>query len=281
TNTMLKLIETSVAAIEQRLVLVAPLHVSHFDAFRNVTNDTAQNRRLVEEMQRLRGSIYLEEGNVKHDQLTSDGRHRTPEDDLSWHLLMTDQAGHVRSCALYFEHENASTISDLRLKNCPLVKRAESRDKVKVAVEAEMARARAEGLRFAEVGGWAISKERRGSPEGLMIALATYALSRMLGGAIGITTANVAHSCSSILRRLGGAYLEFEGQPIPSYFDPKYNTEIDLLRFDSRHPSAKYAALIETVIDRLSDVSVVAGTRATMVSRVDVGGSLTRPRCAA
>jgi len=117
---MLKLIESSVAAIEQRLVLVAPLHVSRFDAFTNVTNDTAQNRRLVEEMQRLRGSIYLDEGNVKHHQLTSDGRHRTPEDDLSWHLLMTDQAGHVRSCALYFEHENASTIGDLRLKNCPL-----------------------------------------------------------------------------------------------------------------------------------------------------------------
>ena len=234
---MLRLIESSVAAIEQRLVVVAPLHATRFDAFNNVTNDTAQNRRLVEEMQRLRGSIYLDEGNVKHHQLTSDGRHRTPEDDTSWHLLMTDQDGQVRSCALYLEHENALTVQDLRLRHCPLVKRAESRDKVKFAVETEMARARCAGLRFAEVGGWAISKERRGSPEGLMIALGTYALSRMLGGALGITTANVEHSCSSILRRLGGAYLEFEGVPIPSYFDPKYNTEIDLLRFDSRHPS--------------------------------------------
>jgi hypothetical protein len=152
---------------------------------------------------------------------------------------------------------------------------------VKFAVEAEMARARAEGLRFAEVGGWAISKERRGSPEGLMIALGTYALSRMLGGAIGITTANVAHSCSSILRRLGGAYLEFEGKPIPSYFDPKYNTEIDLLRFDSRQPSAKYAELIETVMDTLTNVSVVGGSLATMPNRAGTARELTRARCAA
>jgi hypothetical protein len=278
---MLRLIESSVAAIEQRLVLVAPLHVTRLDAFSNVTADTAQNRRLVEEMQRLRGSIYLDEGNIKRHELTSDGRHRTPEDDMSWHLLMTDQGGQVRSCALYFEHENASTIDDLRLKNCPLVKRADSRDKVKFAVEAEMARATREGLRFAELGGWAISKERRGSPEGLMMALATYGLSRMLGGAIGITTANVAHSCSSILRRFGGAYLEFDGKPIPSYFDPKYNTEIDLLRFDSRHPSPKYAGLIDSVMRTLANVSVVGGTHAASVNSVHAGGALARPRCAA
>jgi hypothetical protein len=278
---MLRLIESSVAAIEQRLVLVAPLHVTRFDAFSKVTADTAHNRRLVEEMQRLRGSIYLNEGNLKAHELTSDGRHRTPEDDLSWHLLMTDQAGRIRSCALYLEHENVSTIEDLRLKNCPLVKRADSRDKVKFAVEAEIARATAEGLRFAEVGGWAISKERRGSPEGLMIALATYGLSRMLGGAIGITTANVAHSCSSILRRFGGAYLEFEGKPIPSYFDPKYNTEIDLLRFDSRHPSPRYAELIDSVMNVLANVSVVSGSRAAMVDGVHAGGAPARPLCAA
>jgi hypothetical protein len=278
---MLRLIESSVAAIEQRLLLVAPLHVTRFDAFGHVTTDTAQNRRLVEEMQRLRGSIYLDEGNVKQEQLTKDGRHQTPEDDLSWHVMMTDQAGQVRSCALYFEHENASTIQDLRLKNCPLVKRAESRDKVKFAVEAEMARARAAGLRFAEVGGWAISKERRGSPDGLMIALATYGLSRMLGGSIGITTANVAHSCSSILRRLGGDYLHFEGKPIPSYFDPKYNTEIDLLRFDSRHPSPKYAGLIDTVMVTLANVSVVAASPAATVNRVRHAGDPARPLCAA
>jgi hypothetical protein len=278
---MLKLIESSVASIQQRLVLVAPLHESRFDAFGNVTNDSTRSRELVEEMQRLRGSIYLDEGNVKRHQLTPDGRHRTPEDDVSWHLLMTDQAGRVRSCALYFEHENALSIQDLRLRHCPLVKRAESRDKVKFAVEAEMARARAAGLRFAEVGGWAIGKERRGSPEGLMIALATYGLSRMLGGSIGITTANVAHSCSSILRRLGGAYLEFEGTPIPSYFDPKYNTEIDLLRFDSRHPSAKYAELLEDVIDELANASVVGASLAAKVNGADAAADLALPRCAA
>lgn len=278
---MLRLIESSVAAIEQQLVLVAPLQVSGFDSFENVTNDTTRNRQLIRELQRLRGSIYLDEGNVKRHELTTDGRHQTAEDDKSWHLLMTDEKGRVRSCALYLEHEDPASVQDLRLKNCPLVKRAESRQKVTFAVESAMSEARRAGLKFAELGGWAISKDRRGSPEGLMMALATYGLSRMLGGAIGITTANVAHSCSSILRRLGGAYLEFEGAPIPSYFDPKYNTEIDLLRFDSRYPSPKYAELIEMVMAKLTRVSVIGGSLDAIFDRVDATHEFAGTVCAA
>jgi hypothetical protein len=171
---------------------------------------------------------------------------------------MTDADGRVRSCALFLLHENAGSIRDLRLRHCPLLERPESRTPVTVAVDSEIARARRANLRFAELGGWAISKERRGTPEGLLMAVATYGLSRLLGGALGITTANVAHSCSSILRRLGGAYLEFEGLTIPSYFDPRYNTEIDLLRFDSRAPSPKYAGLIDMVMVKLANVTVVA-----------------------
>src|SRR5437867_4221294 len=137
-----------------------------------------------------------------------------------------------------------------------LVPHPEWRTRVKGAVESEIARARRAGLRFAELGGWAIAKERRGTPEGLMMALATYGLARILGGALGITTANVAHSCSSILRRLGGSFLEFDGTAIPSYFDPRYNTTIDLLRFDSRSPCMKYVDLIHIVREKLANVII-------------------------
>jgi hypothetical protein len=255
---MLRLIESSTATIEQRLVLVAPSQARFADAFNNVTVDAFQHQELIQEMQRLRGAIYLDEGNVKRHELTADGRHVTAEDETSWHILMTDASGQVRSCALYLEHEETASIRDMRVRHCPLLKTSDWQPKVKAAVESEIARARRAGLRFAELGGWAIQKERRGTPEGLMMALATYGLSRILGGALGITTANVAHSCSSILRRLGGAYLEFEGTTIPAYFDPRYNTEIELLRFDSRAPSTKYAALIDMVMGKLSNVSVVA-----------------------
>jgi hypothetical protein len=131
-------------------------------------------------------------------------------------------------------------------------------DTLNGAVESEITRARHAGLRFAELGGWAIQKERRCTPEGLMMVLAIYGLSRMLGGALGITTANVAHSCSSILRRLGGSSLEFEGTTIPPYFDPRYNTQIELLRFDSRRPAMRYVGLLDMITEKLANVVVFA-----------------------
>jgi len=279
---MLRLIESSIASIEQQLVLVAPPQATFADVFNNVTVDSFRHKQLIREMQFLRGAIYLDEGNVTRHQLSVDGRHQTPEDDTSWHLLMTDGGGHVRSCALYIEHENTASIRDLRVRHCPLLKSAEWRNKVKGAVESEIARARRAGLRFGELGGWAIQKERRGTPEGLMMALATYGLSRILGGALGITTANVAHSCSSILRRLGGSYLEFEGTSIPAYFDPRYNTEIELLRFDSRCSSTKYNGLIDIVKDKIPNVSVIANpVDVAMVERYHPASGMAQPMFAA
>jgi hypothetical protein len=254
---MLKLLERNIASIERRLVLLAPPQATLPGTLNNVIVDPVRHAQLVREMQSLRGSIYLDEGNVTQQQL-SDGLHQTPEDKKSWHILMTDAFGKVTSCAWYLDLANTTSVQNLRVRNCPLAKLEEWRDRLLGAVESEIARARRDGLRYAELGGWAIAKERRCTPEGVMMAFSTYALSQLLGNALGITTANVVHSCSSILRRLGGAHLEYEGTPIPAYFDPKYNTEIELLRFDSRQPSRHYAGLIDSVRKTLGHVTVIA-----------------------
>lgn len=255
---MLKLLERNIATIEHRLVLVAPPHAPLPEVFKNVTVDSDRHGQLVGEMQALRGAIYLHGGYVTRQQLSADGLHQTPEDEKSWHLLMTDGRGHVSSCAWYLEHDNTTSIQHLRVRNCPLARLAEWRDKLYAAVESEIARARRDGLRYAEVGGWAVSKGRRCTSEGLMLALGAYGLCRILGGALGITTANVTHSSSSILRRLGGSYLEFNGAAVPAYFDPEYNTTIEVLRFDSRRPSAKYIGLIDLLKSKLAHVPVIA-----------------------
>jgi len=115
----------------------------------------------------------------------------------------------------------------------------------------------------------------------LVLALAAYGLSRKLGGALGITTANVTHASSSILRRLGGAYLEFNGITLPAYFDARYNTMIELLRFDSRKPSAKYLGLIELLRGKLSGVPVFAASKSVPVAPVPDFGGLPQPLVAA
>jgi hypothetical protein len=258
---MLRLLERNIRSIDQRLVLLAPSDVSIPDAFRNVAHDPDRHRQLVREMQIMRGGIYLRDGAVERRHLSPDGVHRTPEDEKSWHLLMTNREQHVSSCAWYLQHENTIAIDRLRIRNCPLAQEPESRRTLWRAVGSELAQAQRDHLHYAEVGGWAVTEESRCTSEGLVLALAAYSLGRLCGGTLGITTATVRHCSSTILRRIGGAPLEADGTAIPQYYDPTYRCSMELLRFDSRRPSAKFRAVIERLEEMLSIVPVVTAVR--------------------
>ena len=255
---MIRLLERNIASIEKRLVLVAPSHVALPESFRNVTADPGRHQQLVQEMQRLRGSIYLHDGAVQREQLSIDGLHRTPEDERSWHLLMLNSRREVSSCVWYMEHDEGAAFEQLRVRNCGLARGDGWRDRLSEAVEFELQRARQSGLRYAEVGGWAVATGSRCTCEGLLLALAAYSLGRMLGGALGITMATARHSSSTILRRLGGSLLEAGDSIVPPYYDPKYRCQMEILRFDSRQPSAKYAGVIELLSEKMADVKVIA-----------------------
>ncbi len=77
---MLKLLERNIASIEDRLVLLAPPRASTHRFFRNVEIDPGLHDGLVGEMQSLRGSMYLDDGAIGREELSSAGRHQTPEE---------------------------------------------------------------------------------------------------------------------------------------------------------------------------------------------------------
>lgn len=273
---MLSLLERNIAAIENRLLLLAPPTSEVPAFFTKVTADSSAHTRLVEEMQRLRGSVYLDDGAVERAQLSDDGLHQTPEDSRSWHLLMRNVQGRVSSCVWYMPHASALSLQQLRARKCPLGQDDVHSATFERAVQSELDRARDEGLQYAEVGGWAVARESRCTAEGLLLALAAYSLGRAFGGALGLTTATVRHSSSTILRRLGGSHLQAGDETVPSYFDPHYQCDMELLRFDTRRPSAKYAGLIGRIQARLATVSVVATTAASAISHTAL-----EPLCAA
>jgi hypothetical protein len=258
---MIKLLERTIGSLDQRLLLLAPPSTSIPTAFNNVTNDSRRHSRLVREMQKLRGGIYLEDGALGRDQLTVDGLHETVEDEKSWHLLTLDERQRVTGCAWYLNHNNSTRVEDLRVRVCPLARSEQWREKLWRSVESELDRARRERLRYVEVGGWAVSKLSRCRSEGLLLALAGYSLGRISGGCLGITTATVRHCSSSILRRIGGAPLDVDGAAVPSYYDPRYRCEMEILRFDSRHPNSKFLGLIELLCKQLANVQVIARPR--------------------
>jgi hypothetical protein len=272
---VLKLLERNIASVERRLVLVAPPDSGLTGAFRNVDVNPLLHAQLVGDVQTLRGNVYLEDGAITRTQLV-DGRHVTPEDGRSWHLLALNKNRQISACAWYLQHDGFTTVQSLRVRSCPLASAVGVADRFKTAIELELRRARSENLKYAEVGGWAVSKDSRCTSEGLLLALAAYSLGKIAGGALGLTTATVRHASSAILRRLGGSHLEVGGSTVPPYYDPRYKCEMELLRFDSRRPDPKYAPLIDMMAARLRDVLVVA-------SKVDFGrpGRFDTQPCAA
>jgi hypothetical protein len=254
---MARILERAVDAAADRLVLLAPEAVAS-NVFQHVDVDVPRYRQLVHDLQRMRGQAYLADGAITPDQLTDDGLHRTEEDERAWHILSVDADEQVTGCAWYLEHPRSVTVSQLRVRRCPLARAVDWRPRLWSAVNAELRYARTHGMNYVEVGGWAVSDVRRTSVEGLLLALAGYSLGRLRGGCLGMTTATVRHCSSTILRRIGGAALQAQGMDLPSYYDPRYRCEMEILRFDSRQPSDRYRDIVDRLCERLMGVEVVA-----------------------
>jgi hypothetical protein len=255
---MLKLLDRTIASASERIVFVAPSSDSVSDHFHNVEIDGLRHQQLVQDVQRMRGSIYVSDGAIQPHQLTTDGRHQTPEDETSWHMLLLNSERQVTACALYLEHDNSVTFEQLRARQCPLSRDPEWGPTLVNSIDAELRKARREQLQFVELGGWAVSEETRGTSGALAFALAVYAFSRRAGGALGMTTATFRHCSATILKRLGGARFEADGVTLPPYYDPRYRCMMEMLRFDSRKPNPKYVHLIDRVRETLGRITVLA-----------------------
>jgi len=250
-----------------RLLLVAPPSARVSLDFHEVHCEPARHDELIAEMQRFRGSIYLQDGAVERHQLSVDGRHRVAIDANSWHLLALDGCGNICGCVRYYSHDSDACFQELWVRRSALANSREWGGAFRKAVEAELQQARRRKVSYVEVGGWAISPERRCTTEAARTALATYSLARVLGGCIGITTATVRHSSSTLLRRIGGNPLRTEAGELPPYYDPQYACEMEVLRFDSAAPAAKYFTLVDRLRSDILDVPVVCRTRTRPLSR--------------
>jgi hypothetical protein len=116
---------------------------------------------------------------------------------------------------------------------------------------------------FFEVGGWAISERVRFSESAFTIALATFALGRFLGGGRGIATATTRNRSSSMLQRLGGRPLRFDGEELPPYFDHRFGCVMELVAFDTAAPNPKYSEYVASFLDYIPSLPVVFSDEAT------------------
>lgn len=267
----MRLLERAIASVERRLVLLAPPGTAVPDHFDRVDFDLDRHSGLLRAVQQFRGTVYLNDGAITGEQLSADGSHETPEDARSWHLLMVNARDQIVASAWYLDHHNHVHFERLRVRHSPLAKAADWRERLWHAVNGEISTARAYGLRYAEVGGWAVASEHRRTCDGLVVALASYCLGRICGDTLGIATATVKHGSSSILCRIGGRPLHVEGVTLPPYYDERYRCMMEVLRFDSRTPAPRFEALIEDLRNKLTGVSVVARPYWPMTHRSRIG----------
>jgi hypothetical protein len=218
--------------------------------------------------------VYLEDGAITANQLT-DGRHRIDADDTSWHLLVVDQDDRVCGCVRQQAYPQNAHFAQLNISRSELARSEEWGPKLKAAAESELELSRRLDLPCVEIGGWALATSIRGTTEAVRMALAMYSLSQELGGAIGFSTVTHRNCSASILRRIGGRSFEHAGLPLPSYQDPQFKCEMELLRFYSWAPNPRYTTWIEEIRQELRTITVLGGCRTTAFdSRVDLRWSL-------
>jgi hypothetical protein len=258
---MRNLLERQTASLSERLILLAPPDTAIPELFGAVDCNSSDHRRFVRQMQRLRGGVYFQDGAISRADLSSEGCHETPEDSKSWHILLRDREDErkLSACIWYLEYDRLPAFQQLRVRHSGLARDGKWQDQLRRAIAAEVALAKLESVRFSEVGGWAVSEAARATADGVMMILATFSLSRMLGGALGLATATVRHSSASMLQRLGLSRLS----DIPAYFDDRYACDMELLRFDTRRSSSRYHEFIERLKTELASVRLIVPSAAT------------------
>jgi len=235
-------------------------------SFDHMVDDPIRHDHLLAEVQRLRGMVYLADGAIQTSDLSLDGRHVQAVDDVSWHLLTVDSHGSVTAGIRYLAHRPGVTYSDLGISRSIADQTATFKSQVRRAVQSELERAALADFSYVELGGWVVSEELRCSTEAIRMLLMMYALSQSLGGALALSTATARHSSSAMLRRSGGRSMVEGGVEVPSYYDPHYNCEMEVLAFDSRFPNPRYTGWIREFSEALHYIPMISAGPASTTS---------------
>jgi hypothetical protein len=174
-----------------------------------------------------------------------------PGDDSSWHLIRVCGKGKMMGCARILVHPENAGFSSLRLAKSALAKDPYWFKKVRWTIEAEIAAARREKLNLVEPGGWVLEERFRGTSEATAIALSAFAWTQLVGECLAYVTATVKHDSSSMLRRLGGDSVYFAGNPVPRYYEPRFQCEMELIKIESRTLNSKFEAMLAPLRESL------------------------------
>src|SRR5262245_29480124 len=194
----------------------------------------------ISEIQRFRARVYVAHGALPASALDGRGRHFQWFDFENHHLCLRNGAGQIRGCLRLRLHNRGVKLHDLRIHE--LIRRlpmplAETCNRAVVAL---LERSCSEGLRFGDVGGWAVDEELRQSRVSVLLPVACWVVYPILHHVLAVASATTRHQSSEILKRIGGFALRYGSEELPQFVDDFHGCEMELLGFDSRSPQPRY-----------------------------------------
>jgi hypothetical protein len=197
------------------------------------TSDSEQEE-ILGQIQRLRGAVYVQDGAIPAHALDASGRHIQEVDDRSWHSYLVDARGTISGCIRVMPHAGHPRPKELHVAD--LCRRMEPATAVRhcAALQVFVDQARHAGLGVVEAGGTVVHPQSRNGSAALVLILACWSVSRLLGKPFALAAATVRHNAAEILLRTGGGALQDQAGELGGFFDPYYNCEMKIIAFDSR-----------------------------------------------
>jgi hypothetical protein len=236
---------------ESVLAVIGPRSGLVPETFANPCPNAQLYEEMVHEIQRFRGSIYLEDGTIPASALDAQGRHRTPLDYNSWHFVLMNQGTRIAGCMRATLHTSSSPVSNLKLHEVISRMSDEQGKRYGAAVQSFLGEAFESSCNVIEAGGWAVRKELRNSRIAPVLALACWSLGRLLGNSRMIGFAGRCNHSAEILRRLGGFPLTYHGAELGAFYDEHHQCEGEFLGFDCWQVPEVYEQTVEDIKDYL------------------------------
>ena len=240
-----------------RFQLLAPSEITTPSLWGAIAPNADLYEHYLSSLQRLRASTYLDDGAIQIEQIDHSGRFRMRQDEQCWHFLLVDSEHQVVGCVRYLAHPNTASFEDLWIAQSPLALDSVWGLKLRGAVKSDLCWARERNLAFIEVGGWAIDLGYRHTRAALEVMLASFAWSQLIGGGLGCSTATFRNDSASILRRIGGTSLEYEGEALPPYNDPRYGCRMEVLHFHFQSFDARFRKIVDDIRLHLEHSTVI------------------------
>jgi hypothetical protein len=244
------------------LTIVAPSVAQVPDWLSNVLANERVYQEVIEEIQRFRGYVYVQDKAIPSSALDEQGRHYSEYDYRAWHIIFRERrqelCGAIRVGLVdygdYGDTEESDPLQVLQfLSHIP----SDTKAPLETAVRRFLDNCRTLAPSICEPGAWAVAEDVRKSRVAPILAASIWSLGRVMGGGIGVATATTRHGSADILKKMGGFDLFLNGMPLVPFYDSYHQCYIELIGFDSDYLNPRLEPTVAEVQDYISNLPII------------------------